>query len=317
MNLFQFQSDASEKIAGRFWEYMLDPLMIRRTQPVPFYQNLAAITGAGKTLILADAIEQMRGRLPIEPIVLWLSKGRVVVWQTYANLSAGKYADLVERFEVKPLLECKPDDVIYSARGLLLVATVGKFNQRDKEKGDRKIFETQLDDADQSLWGLLKARRDANGRRRQLIIVYDEGHNLSNQQTLLLMELEPDALIAASATTRVPQALAPTIERLRREKGWADEDLVTAVKSSEVVKFGLVKKQILLGGYMTPMESAVDDLLAAMKEAETSAVGLGVSLRPKAIYVSNTNAADGITAPGLWINSETSGSAGTASYLRA
>ncbi len=82
----------------------------------------------------ADAIEQMRGRLPIEPIVLWLSKGRVVVWQTYANLSAGKYADLVERFEVKPLLECKPDDVTYSARGLLLVATVGKFNQRDQEK---------------------------------------------------------------------------------------------------------------------------------------------------------------------------------------
>ena len=295
MNLFQFQSEASEKIAGRFWEYMLDPLMIRRTQPVPFYQNLAAITGAGKTLILADAIEQIRGRLPIEPVVLWLSKGRVVVWQTYANLSTGKYADLVERFEVKPLLECKPDDVTYSARGLLLVATVGKFNQRDKEKGDRKIFQTQLDDADQSLWGLLKARRDASGRRRQLIIVYDEGHNLSNQQTLLLMELEPDALIAASATTRVPQALTPTIERLRREKSWADEDLVTTVSSSEVVKFGLVKKQIMLGGYMTPMETAIDDLLAAMKEAETSAVGLGLSLRPKAIYVSNTNAADGIT----------------------
>ena len=89
MNLFKFQSNASEQIAGRFWDYMLDPLMVRRTQPVPFYQNLAAITGAGKTLILADAVEQIRGRLPIEPIVLWLSKGRVVVWQTYANLSAG------------------------------------------------------------------------------------------------------------------------------------------------------------------------------------------------------------------------------------
>lgn len=89
MSLFKFQSSASEQIAGRFWEYMQDPLLVRLTQPVPFYQNLAAITGAGKTLILADAVEQIRERLPIEPIILWLSKGRIIVWQTYANLSTG------------------------------------------------------------------------------------------------------------------------------------------------------------------------------------------------------------------------------------
>jgi len=295
MGLFQFQSDASEQIATRFRDYMLDPLFARRNEQVPFYQNLAAITGAGKTLILGDAIERIRETLSLEPIVLWLSKGRVVVEQTYGNLSTGKYADLVQRFDVKPLLDCRPEDVENSARGLLLVATVGKFNQRDREEGDRKIFQTQLDTADASLWDQLKRRRDGKGFRRQLIIVYDEGHNLSNQQTQLLMELQPEALIAASATTRVPQALAYTIERLRKEKGWHDEDLITAVKSPEVVESGLVKKQILLGGYTTPMESAVDDLLAAMKEAEEAAIALGLPLRPKAIYVSNTNAAEGVT----------------------
>ena len=60
----------------------------------------------------------------------------------------------------KPLLTCRPGDVENAGRrGLLLVATVGKFNQRDKEEGDRKIFRVQFDVADRSLWDLLKARR--------------------------------------------------------------------------------------------------------------------------------------------------------------
>jgi type III restriction enzyme len=295
MELLPFQAEASAQIAERFRDYMQDPLLVRRTQPVPFYQNLAAITGAGKTLILADAVEQIRSQVPLEPIVLWLSKGRVVVWQTFANLSAGKYASLIGGFDVKPLLDCRPEDVSNSGRGLLLVATVGKFTQRDKEAGDRKIFRVQLDVADRSLWEQLKARRDEHGRRRHLIVVYDEGHNLSNLQTQLLMDLGPDALIAASATTRVPQALSSTIERLRREKGWGEGELVTTVPSSAVVASGLVKKHIDLGGYLTPMESAVDDLLGGMAEAEQSAASLGLPFRPKAVYVSNTNAADGVS----------------------
>jgi type III restriction enzyme len=151
MDLLPFQAEASSQIADRFLSYMEDPLTVRRTQIVPFYQNLSSITGSGKTL----------SHLPLEPIVLWLSKGRVVVWQTYANLSTGKYSDLVGGFNVKPLLECRPTDVESADRGLLLVATVGKFNQRDKEDGDRKIFRVQLDVADRSLWDLLKARKDA------------------------------------------------------------------------------------------------------------------------------------------------------------
>ena len=267
MDLLPFQAEASAQIADRFSEYMTDPLTVRRTQVVPFYQNLSSITGSGKTLILADAVEAIRSRLPVEPIVLWLSKGKVVVWQTFANLSAGKYANLIGGFAVKPLHDCRPGDVEDVSRGLLLVATVGKFTQRDKEEGDRKIFRVQFDVADQSVWDLLKARRDTARRRRPLIVVYDEGHNLSNLQTQLLMELEPDALIAASATMRIPEALAGTIERLRRDKHWSDGDFVTAVRSSTVVESGLVKKHIMLGGYVTPMEIAVSDLLSEMKEA--------------------------------------------------
>ncbi|MDF0554446.1 DEAD/DEAH box helicase family protein [Kamptonema sp. UHCC 0994] len=295
MDLFTFQAIASAQIAERFWQYYQDPLTVTRTKLVPFYQNLSAITGSGKTLILADAVVQIRNRLSLEPIVLWLSKGRVVVWQTYANLSTGKYAGLLGDYDIKPLLDCCPDDVENSNRGLLLVATVGKFNQKDKAQGDRKIFRVELDVSNQSLWDLLKSRKDSKGLSRPFIVVYDEGHNLSNQQTELLLELAPDALIVASATMRIPDALAPTIERLKQDKHWKDSDFVTAVRSSEVVASGLIKKSIMLGGYITPMEIAVEEMLREMAEATSDASALGVGFIPKAIYVSNTNAVDGVS----------------------
>lgn len=295
MELFPFQIEAASQIANRFHSYVQDPLTVTRSRTVPFYQNLSSITGSGKTVILADAIEQIRSRLPIEPIVLWLSKGRVVVWQTYANLSAGKYADLLGGYQVKPLLDCKASDVENSNRGLLLVATVGKFNQKDKDQGDRKIFKVALDVAEQSLWDLLKTRKDARRLRRPFIVVYDEGHNLSDQQTKLLLELDPDALIAASATLRVPEALSMTTERLREDKGWKEADFVTSVRSSDVVASGLVKQHISLGGYVTPMEDAVSDLLQMMTKARSEAKKLGLPIQPKAIYVSTTNTVDGVT----------------------
>jgi len=58
MELLPFQAKASTQIADRFSQYMADPLTVRRAQLVPFYQNLSAITGSGKTLILADTIEE-------------------------------------------------------------------------------------------------------------------------------------------------------------------------------------------------------------------------------------------------------------------
>ncbi|MGA5662677.1 DEAD/DEAH box helicase family protein [Bacillus bombysepticus] len=294
MNLLPFQIEASTKIATRFADYMKDPLTVTRTKIVPFYQNLSSITGSGKTLILADAIEQIRCLLPVEPIVLWLSKGKVVVWQTYTNLSSGKYSNFLGGFTVKPLLDTSKGDIESSESGLLLVATVGKFNQKDKEKGDRKVFRVQLDSADDSLWNLLKERRNAKGIKRPLIIVYDEGHNLSDQQTNLLLELNPDALIAASATMKVPQSLSNTIDRLKVDKGWKDEDFYTSVKSSSVVGSGLIKQNLLLGGYLTPMEIALDDMVSNIIKVERQCQKLNVKFKPKAIYVTNTNVISGI-----------------------
>lgn len=293
MKLFPFQINAATQIANRFREYMEDPLPKTRHSIVPFYQNLTSITGSGKTVILADAVEQIRCQLPIEPIVLWLSKGKVVVWQTYTNLSAGKYSSLLGGYNVKPLLECKQEDIQQTDSGLLLVATVGKFNQKDMDKGDRKVFQVELDKAEKSLWQQLLIRKDSIGRRRNFIIVYDEGHNLSDQQTELLLQLEPDALIAASATMRVPEKLTKTLNRLKDDKGWNENDFITYVKSSDVVRSGLIKKDIFLGGYVTPMEIAINEMLDEMSKVSNAAEELGLSVSPKAIYVSNTNLVPG------------------------
>ena len=289
MELLNFQINASDMIARRLADYLKNPLMKTRYEIIPFYQNLSSITGSGKTLILADCIEQIRAYLNTQPVVLWISKGKVVVSQTLENLSSGKYSDNIPNFDVKPLLDCKERDLQDDKKGLVLIATVGKINQKDKEEGDRRVFQTGFDNASSSLWDMLKKRQTYQDIKRDLIIVYDEGHNLSDQQTQILLDLSPTALIAASATTKVPKALEWYIARLKNEKGMEDKDLVVAVSNKEVVDSGLIKKHISLGGYLTPMEMAINNLLEDMKETEEAAKKYECGFLPKAIYVSDTN----------------------------
>lgn len=48
---------------------------------------------------MTEAVSQMRTVSTIEPIVLWVSKAKVVVEQTLANLEdGGKYHHLVDQF---------------------------------------------------------------------------------------------------------------------------------------------------------------------------------------------------------------------------
>lgn len=60
-----------------------------------------------------------------------------------------------------------------------------------------------------------------------------------------------------------------------------------------MVKSGLVKKQIMLCGYLTPMEIAINELLSDYKRADAAIARLGLDFSPKAIYVASTNVADG------------------------
>jgi len=290
IELLPFQIRAAQQIATRFVELISDDdrPAERRNWFVPFYQALSALTGAGKTPILADVVAQMRAHVPVEPIVLWISKAKAVVDQTFANFEAGgKYSHLLEGFLVEYLSDLTPERIADGTAPQVVLATVGTFNQSNKGDGTLRVHKVQQDNANEPLWAMLTSRRTTDGQRRSLFIVYDEGHNLSDQQTDLLLELQPDALLLASATLQIPPRLSRLIQRLAEHK--SEDFLVTSVPSSDVVNAGLVKRQINLGGYSTNMETTLDDMLDSMTVATKKAKRLRLGFGPKGIYVCRTN----------------------------
>lgn len=301
MELLPFQVRASQQIVNRFLKLYGDKKRPTEYEgwAVPFYQALSALTGAGKTPILADAVTQLRIALGQEPIVLWISKAKAVVDQTYANFGpSGKYGHLIAPYVPIYLSEINATQIEDATTPFVALTTVGTFNQKDKAAGTLLVHKTGDDKGDISLWDTLIKRNAGGSPRRPLIIVYDEGHNLSDQQTDLLLELEPDAILVASATMRTPGRLGRMIERLK-DAGWSDEQendakdhvkscLITAVSSKAVVDAGLVKKQIVIGGYESVMEAMLDEMLAAMAVTTQKAAELA-DFAPKAIYVCRTN----------------------------
>jgi type III restriction enzyme len=296
IDLFDFQQAASHSIVQRYLQYAADPVVIGTRQSprvVPFFQVLSSITASGKTVILADAVAGIAVTLPVKPVILWLSKGKVTVEQTFANLMpGGKYNHLLQGAEVRALGDFLADELAASSETFVYIATVGTFNQKDKEAGSLSIYRSDIDNADGPIWLKLQERLDGQGVQRPLFVVYDEAHNLSNQQTELLMEQKPDGFLLASATMRMPGKLESLVHSLRAN-GYDDAWLMTAVNSAAVAESGLVKSTIVLSGYRTPMEEAVTQLLTDMGEAESDAVAYGLSGMPKAMYVCQTNITEG------------------------
>lgn len=294
LELFQFQATAAAQIADRYTEYASEPLEVGRKsskREVPFYQALSSITGSGKTAILAQAVNEIVAASPVPPVILWLSKGKVVVQQSYANLAdGGKYNHLLADASVRLLSEYRAVDVEHATEALLYFATVGTFNQKDRQASNLKIFQTDTDITETTLWEALKERATAEGERRPLIVVYDEAQNLSDQQTDLLLEQQPAGFLLASATLKFPERFnREVIEPLKTVGEYADADLITSISSAAVVASGLVKSTISLEGLNAPMEETISEMLSAMDEAVEDAATEGVSFSPKAIYVCNTN----------------------------
>lgn len=316
LQLKVFQSQAASTIANRFAFYTNHPDRPKKgNKPRPYFQALSALTGAGKTPILAEAVAQLRGHFTTEPIVFWMSKAKSVVAQTYTNFSGGgKYSEIIDGFRVINMSQLNPQLIADSSTPLLILATTGLFNNKDQAAGALNIYK-QDDDlfGNQSPWQRLIDRSNGN-MRRPLLIVYDEGHNLSEQQTDILGELEPDAYLLASATLKLPDNFNKSIVQPIRL--WVEEaegetkafsDLLsvdesgrpnprlfitTAVESQKVVDAQLVKRAIQFDGTTSTMEACLDDLLERMDilQEEVSARSLG--FRPKAIYVCKTNMTD-------------------------
>jgi type III restriction enzyme len=302
LELFQFQRTAASQIADRYTEYVADPATTGRSKSqkiVPFYQALSSITGSGKTAILAQAICEISALSEISPVVLWLSKGKVVVAQSFANIAGGgKYNHLLGDSSVRLLSEYRGEDVENAREATIYFATVGTFNHSDRATSNLRVFASEIDTTETSIWEGLKERLTAEGERRPLVVVYDEAQNLSNQQTDLLLELEPAAFLLASATLKFPDRFRTEVIEQLRSNDLSDEELVTSIPSAVVVQSGLVKSTVTLAGLNSPMQETVSAMLAEMAEAEAEAKAEGLTFKPKAIYVSNTNVVesdDGLT----------------------
>ena len=292
ISLFQFQEEAAATVSSHISDYLDAPAVTtlnKKRHVAPFFQALSAVTGAGKTVILAEAVSQISDTMPVKPVIMWLSRGRVVVRQTFVNLSpGGKYHHLLDGMAVDALANYKPETVADADEPLVYFATVGTFNQKDKDSGSLLIHKSDVDNMESSIWEALTTRTDSSGNRRPLIVVYDEAQNLSDQQTELLLELEPDGFLVASATMRLPARIGAEIKHIKTA-GYVDDDLITKVKTKDVVAEGLIKDTVLLEGYNTPMEEAVARLLSDWTQARSEAHGLGLPFDPKCIYVCNTN----------------------------
>lgn len=310
-----FQSQCAKLMADRYAFFANHPERPRRGHKArPFFQALSALTGAGKTPILAQAVAHMRLNFGREPIVLWMSKAKSVVAQTYTNFSAGgKYHEILDGYRVINIQDLTPVLVSDSTTPLLVMTTTGLFNNKDQSAGSLNIYKRDQDlFGDQSPWERLIERVE-DGKRRPLLIVYDEGHNLSEQQTDLLAELEPDAYLLASATLKLPSNFQKSV--IQPIRLWVEEStdteafanlqavdengqveaerfITTAASSEKVVEAQLVKKAIQFDGTTAPMERCLDDLMKrlAVLDAEISARSLGFT--PKAIYVCKTNITD-------------------------
>jgi len=290
VNLFPFQEAAIKEIRDKFLRYKGAPNMTEG-QIDPFIQFLRAITGAGKTPILAEIVSEISLAYNCAPVVLWTSKTTAVVGQTLINLdNGGKYRSFLQDFMVKDISDVRIEDVLNPTNKLVITSTVASFNRTSRD--GLKIFTPQTDlSGDISLWDALSQR---NGK--PLFIVYDEGHNTTDNQVDLLFELKPDVMLLASATPRATMRLRSFI------KGELDEQetikkVVTTIETKHVVENELIKSTIRVTDYDNPEEFVIQDLITQYHEAEKLANESNVAIQPKCIYVSTTNDANDLGLP--------------------
>ena len=314
-DLKKFQNEAAKLMSDRYAFFAGHPDRPRKgKRPRPFFQALSALTGAGKTPVLAQSVAWMRVHFESEPIILWMSTRKSVVAQTFMNFTnGGKYSSIIDGFQVINVQDLTPALIADGTSTLLVMTTTGLFNNKDQSEGSLNIYKKGADlFGEQSPWERLIERKDGQ-RRRPLIIVYDEGHRLSSQQSDILAELEPDAYLLASATLKLPESFQKSV--IQPIKLWVEEaddtqsfiDLqaasdagsveaerfVTTVVSSErVVKAELVKKAIQFDGTTAPMERCLDELISRKRLLDSEIAALGLLIQPKAIYICKTNVAD-------------------------
>jgi type III restriction enzyme len=285
--LHPYQEEAVNTISQKFIHYISNPPLTgtqKNPYLIPFIFSLKSITGSGKTAMLASLTSQLAEPLTA-PIVLWMSQSKVIIEQTLTNLSSGgKYSSLLpacEVYSINELINGLTTPLLNSPNSLIYLTTTGIFNIQTKE--GRLIYQPQTDQTTTSIWELLISR-PLGEKKRGLIIIYDEGQHLTEQQINRLLELSPNALILASGTPSHSKRLIKKIKKA----DWKVEDLIYAVPNSQVVATGLIKNKLRVIGYASPREEILNSLIVDWKKMNDLALQRGLK-GLKVIYICKTN----------------------------
>jgi type III restriction enzyme len=281
--LHDYQKKAAQELTEKYWKYRQTPLKIKQ-QSLPFLKILSSVTGSGKTAILAQTVSNLLSYYSTtQPLTFWLSCNKVVVEQTARNLK-GKYQSLIPQTRVKTFLNISPSDIAQLDTPLIYVDTIQKFSVQNKET--RLIYQVQPDKGDKSAWELIKERKDPlTKQKRDLIVIYDEAHNLTDNQVEKILELSPQALILASGTPSLPNKLGEIGKELK-DNGF---DPLYKIPFVKVKEKQMVKGKVALGGYKSQMEEILNEMIDkdwTMLKRATEKENLPI---PKIIYVCKTN----------------------------
>jgi type III restriction enzyme len=195
IELLDFQQEAASRLVDSAVSYFANGQDIVGGRPVPFVGQLQAVTGAGKTPILADVVGRLKPAM-----ILWTTKFGSVVDQTVANLR-GKYLHLLGKGAVEILnfsevtSPAQWEYLIDRKDGLtILVSTVAMWNSSEKDER-LNVHRPCKDWGEKPRWERLKS-----DRKRPLWVVYDEAHNTTSEQVELLDDLNPAGFFVASAS---------------------------------------------------------------------------------------------------------------------
>ncbi len=287
LQLLPFQQDAANLLVTRSLDYFSGGPDKIGGRVMPFVGQLKAVTGAGKTPILADVMGKIR-----PAIVLWTTKFGSVVDQTVTNLGVGgKYHHLlgpgveVIKFSAIPSASAW-HRILERKDGLtILVSTVAAWYS--SEKDDRlNVHRISKDWGDKSRWDQL-----TQDRNRPLWVVYDEAHNTTTEQIEQLDELGPVGFFVASASPVggiLQQYLTRLPEEVRKQR-------IIPVSTRAVVEHQLLKSTISLADYHSSTDEMLADTAKRREQLEKLFAKNKSPVVPKAIYVVETsNAAKGV-----------------------
>ena len=296
-------SEAADEWVNAFAENGV--LSIGRT-PAPFIGHLKAVTGAGKTPILASVVGNLQNAL-----VLWTSVSAAVVDQTYRNLR-GRYRSLLppgtqilrerpSKAEWKELMEASAGITIW-------VTTVGSWNEAEAaeaggaESARLNMHRPQKDwGGSMSPWAQLSTRL-----KRPVWVVYDESHNQTPAQLDQLIGLKPVGFFLASATpprsdlfdqiatiTSADAIMAPIAEKGRVQ-----------VATKDVVEAQLLKQTIDVENFDSDPEALLDATIGRHKDLLRRAKREGGTVNPRVLYVvekSNPSRGEVVSRPvAIW-----------------